>query len=242
MESVLLLDISGAADGRLTACLTARGLRIEVVRDIESALLAIEHEAADAIVYPTTDFHAEATCRSLRGCIGSPIVAIVDDADELSVVRLLRAGADAVLPRTLPRGELDARLDALSGRARSARGAPRPADARKIGDLVIDESSHVARRAGEAIALSPTEFRLLSALASRGGDVVSRDELVAEVWGPRRAANVESLRHYIRYLRQKIEDDPTRPSIIVNDRGVGYRLAEGSRAAGRVAEADAKSA
>jgi DNA-binding response OmpR family regulator len=78
----------------------------------------------------------------------------------------------------------------------------------------------------ETLILTPTEFRLLAALASRAGEAISREELVSEVWGDYRQKGGSALRRYVWFLRQKIEDNPNRPERLVTVRGYGYRLEE----------------
>jgi two-component system KDP operon response regulator KdpE len=150
---------------------------------------------------------------------GAPVVALCDAPDEETALRCLEAGADRVLPLSTGSRELGARLRALvAGEER------RRAGKLAAGDVRVDCEAHLARRAGHDLRLTPTEFRLLEALAHRAGRVARRSELVAEVWGDKDVDGDASLRLYIRYLRGKLGDDLARPRLIVSERGVGYRL------------------
>jgi two-component system KDP operon response regulator KdpE len=106
-----------------------------------------------------------------------------------------------------------------------------------VGSLVLNARAHVATLGDRDLELTPTEFRLLAALAGRAGQVVAREELLAEVWGADRVRRDDVLRIYVGYLRHKLGDDPARPRILLNQRGVGYRLVEAGEGGthGRVA-------
>jgi two-component system KDP operon response regulator KdpE len=96
----------------------------------------------------------------------------------------------------------------------------------QVADITIDMRRREATRGGEIIDLTPTEFRLLAALAKRAGQAVAREELVTEVWGSLRQGEGGALRRYIWLIRQKIERDPKRPKHLVTVRGFGYRLGD----------------
>jgi two-component system KDP operon response regulator KdpE len=100
-----------------------------------------------------------------------------------------------------------------------------------VGDLEIDVRAQVVRKRGVTIPLSPTEFRLLVTLAEHRGSVIPTKALIARVWGNQYAGESHYLRLYVRYLRQKLEDDPSSPRYIVNRWGAGYALEEPAKAA-----------
>jgi two-component system KDP operon response regulator KdpE len=93
-----------------------------------------------------------------------------------------------------------------------------------VSDLVIDLRKREVSLAGESLELTPTEFRLLAALAERAGEAVSKEELTANVWGKNRSSSGSVLRRYIWLLRKKIEKDPSDPRRLITMRGYGYRL------------------
>lgn len=101
----------------------------------------------------------------------------------------------------------------------------------RIGDIEIDQAGQVVKKRGNTIPLSPTEFRLLVTLAEHQGEVVPSKALIARVWGTQYASETHYLRLYVRYLRQKLEDDPSQPKYIVNRWGTGYALEVPGRAA-----------
>ncbi len=129
-----------------------------------------------------------------------------------------------MLAAPLSRRELGARIRAvLAGAGRAKPGTLRPGSYR-VGDLIVDTQAHVAAKGGRHLSLTPTEFRLLVALARRSGHVVSYGDLLAEVWDSATDGGTEKLRLYIGYLRRKLQDDPTRPRMLHNHKGAGYRL------------------
>jgi DNA-binding response OmpR family regulator len=94
----------------------------------------------------------------------------------------------------------------------------------EVGDLVIEPAAHVVSLAGEPLDLAPREFDLLSALALHAGQVVSVDDLLAQVWGAEYEGETQAVYVHIRWLREKIETDPQNPRRIITIRGVGYKL------------------
>jgi two-component system KDP operon response regulator KdpE len=95
---------------------------------------------------------------------------------------------------------------------------------RRVGNLLLSATDHSVVRDGKRIFLSPIEFRLLACLASAPGKVLTHQTLMSRVWGSEYVDSRHYLRVYIRYLREKIEDDPNHPRLIISEWGVGYRL------------------
>lgn len=96
----------------------------------------------------------------------------------------------------------------------------------KLGQIEIDTVRHRATRAGSELKLTPKEFELLACLVRHAGKVMTHRQLLMAVWGPAHAQDTQYLRVYVGQLRQKVEEDPNDPKIIVTELGVGYRLAE----------------
>jgi two-component system KDP operon response regulator KdpE len=120
--------------------------------------------------------------------------------------------------------EIIARVGAIL--IRSRRAAPMHLLPIVRGDVTIDLAERRVSRAGQPVHLSPTEFRLLAALAERPGHILSPEALLNQVWGSEYADDVENVKRYIHYLRQKLEADPDHPQLILTERGFGYFLAE----------------
>jgi two-component system KDP operon response regulator KdpE len=142
-------------------------------------------------------------------------------SDERSKVEALDLGADDYIAKPFGMAELMARLRAALRHAYQAQGE---LPMFVSGDLSIDLVRRHVIRAGREIRLSPKEFELLRHLVAHAGKVLTHRQLLREVWGPAQAEEVQYLRVFIRGLRQKIEPDPTRPTHILTELGVGYRL------------------
>ncbi len=177
-----------------------------------------------------------ATCEAARAATDAPIVVLSKIADELAITRALATGIDEYLVAPIGDLELVARIEALLRRLRRHRAFE---ETLQIGDLVLSTADQIVTRAGQRTVLSPIEFRLLLCLASAPGKVFTHETLMSRVWGAEYVDARHYLYLYIRYLREKLEDDPTRPQLILSEWGVGYSLAVAgvpAEPAGRPAE------
>lgn len=171
----------------------------------------------------------------LREITDAPMVVVGCAGTFPEMLRCYEAGADDYCRPKSPTEEVDLRLRAIFRRIGEGNGngnghSEAPA-ALIIGDLEIDPGAMVVRKRGEIVPLSPTEFRLLMTLAEHAGQVVPAKALIARVWGNQYSSESHYLRLYVRYLRQKLEDDPSQPRYIVNRWGSGYALENPARAA-----------
>lgn len=148
------------------------------------------------------------------------IVVSARDATEEKVAAL-DLGADDYLVKPFDSEELLARVRAGLRHRLDVQGAAHSVEA---GDVLIDLDKRRVTRAGEEVHLAPKEYGVLALLAARPDRVLSHAQILREVWGPAQADRVEYLRIVVRALRQKLEADPARPALIVNELGVGYRL------------------
>lgn len=163
--------------------------------------------------------------RLLETVCNLPIIILGDDGEE-ELVWYLEQGAADYLVRPVTPNHLSARLKAALRQA-TARETQRGVI--RVGDLEVDLDRHEVRQTGRVIPLTPTEFRLLRVLAERPGYACSQRMLLQEVWGQDFIHCAHYLRLYIGYLRQKLEDDPRKPRLLVTQWGVGYRLLDDSR-------------
>jgi len=136
-------------------------------------------------------------------------------------VAALDLGADDYLTKPFDTEELLARVRAGLRHRLDSQGAEHRVEA---GDVLIDLDKRRVTRAGEEVHLAPKEYGVLALLAQRPDRVLSHAQILRDVWGPAQADRVEYLRIVVRALRQKLEADPARPALIVNELGVGYRL------------------
>ncbi|MFZ4287122.1 two-component system response regulator KdpE [Variovorax sp. HJSM1_2] len=162
----------------------------------------------------------------VRGWSAVPIIVLSARSDEADKIAALDAGADDYLTKPFGTGELLARVRATQRRPRAAtNGSTEEAEPLfRFGDVEIDRSARLVRRAGAEVHLTPTEYRLLSVLAANVGRVLTQRQLLREVWGPSHADQSHYLRVYMGHLRQKLEADAAQPKHLLTETAVGYRL------------------
>lgn len=157
-------------------------------------------------------------CTRIRAESGVPIIMLTARTDTADVVRGLESGADDYIVKPFNPKELVARI-----RTRMRPPVVPENTVQRIGDLVVDIAGHEVRRGDEVIALTPLEFELLVALASKPQQVFSREELLEQVWGYHYKADTRLVNVHVQRLRAKVELDPENPKIVTTVRGVGYR-------------------
>jgi two-component system response regulator MtrA len=157
-------------------------------------------------------------CTRIRAESGVPIIMLTARTDTADVVRGLESGADDYIVKPFNPKELVARI-----RTRLRPASTAPAEVLRIGDLSVDVAAHEVRRGDEVIALTPLEFELLVALASKPQQVFSREALLEQVWGYHYKADTRLVNVHVQRLRAKVEIDPDNPRIVMTVRGVGYR-------------------
>ncbi|MGH3305167.1 MAG: response regulator, partial [Streptosporangiaceae bacterium] len=165
----------------------------------------------------------------LRGWTDAPIVVLSGRTDSTTKVEALDAGADDYITKPFGMDELLARLRAVSRRTTAEGDAPRV----QLGNLVVDLAARRVIRSREAadssgtgngdVRLTPTEWHLLEVLLRNPGKLLSRQQLLATVWGPGYAEAAGNLRLYMAQLRRKLEPDPARPRWLLTEPGMGYR-------------------
>jgi two-component system KDP operon response regulator KdpE len=159
--------------------------------------------------------------RNVRQHSEVPIVALSARQDEGASVAALDSGADDYVRKPFGQGELLARIRTVLRRRAVEQGKPVPLIS---GDLEIDLLHRRIRRQGQEVKLSAKPYAVLRVLAENAGKVLTHAELLCAVWGERHAGRVSYLRLAIRTLRRHLETDPSRPRILVSERGVGYRF------------------
>jgi two-component system KDP operon response regulator KdpE len=169
------------------------------------------------------DMEGEKVVERLRAWSTVPIIVLSVRKNEDEKVRLFDLGIDDYVVKPFAMAEFLARARAAVRRqVRSAHGDPIVTS----GPLAVDLAARTVTIDGGRIQLSPKEYRLLQVLAQHQGSVVTHQHLLKEVWGVTRAHDSHYLRIFIRKLRRKIEQDPTKPRILLTELGVGYRLAQ----------------
>jgi two-component system KDP operon response regulator KdpE len=213
------------------------GYRVTPWGDPDTSRSAVSDLDPQAVVIDLgreVGFPADVAAR-LREITQVPMIVVGCAGTFPEMLRCYEAGADDYCRPKCQTEEVDLRLRAIFRRMENGapgNGHPSVApEALIVGDLEIDPGAMVVRKRGAIVPLSPTEFRLLMTLAEHPGQVVPAKALIARVWGNQYSSESHYLRLYVRYLRQKIEDDPSQPRYIVNRWGSGYALENPARAA-----------
>ncbi len=221
--TVLVVDDEPPIIRFLRASLMAAGYRVVTAENAAGALSALADEKPDVVILDLglPDRSGFDVISEVRKNSAIPIIVLSARSDERSKVEALDFGADDYIGKPFGIAELMARIRAaLRHRYQSQGETP----AFVSGELTVDLVRRQVTRAGHEVKLSPKEFELLRHLVAHAGKVLTHRHLLREVWGPAHADEVQYLRVFIRGLRQKLEPDPTRPTHILTELGVGYRL------------------
>ena len=211
--------------------LAKEGYAVVTATDGVQALDAARSEKPDLIaldiMLPKLD--GLEVCRILRREMTTPILMLTAKAGETDKVVGLELGADDYMTKPFSMREFLARIKAMLRRVEMMKMAASSAKETipsliKVGELEIDFARHKVSRANSVIDLSPKEFDLLAFLVKNREQVFSRDQLLEKVWGYDYTGDTRTVDVHIRWLRQKIETDPTNPRHLLTVRGVGYRF------------------
>jgi two-component system KDP operon response regulator KdpE len=221
--TVLVVDDEPPIRRLLRSGLAADQYRVIEAADGTEALRKLVAEKPDLVVLDLglPDKSGLEVIDSIRRISMVPIIVLSVGSDERTKVAALDRGADDYVTKPFSMGELMARLRAALRHAFQAHGET---PAFVSGDLTIDLVRRRVTRGNQEVKLSPKEFELLRHLVMNAGKVLTHRRLLREVWGPAQADETQYLRVFIRGLRQKLEPDPTRPTHILTELGVGYRL------------------
>ncbi len=204
--------------------LRGEGYRVEIAIDGERGLeCALGEDAPDLILLDVMlpGIDGFEVCRTLRRRgMRVPVLMLTARGEIQDRVKGLRLGADDYLVKPFDPTELLARIEALLRRA----GTVAESEPVCFGDVQVDLRGMVMRRAGAEVELTAMEFQLLAYLIEKEGSVLSRDEILREVWGFQRAPQTRTVDVHITWLRSKIEPDRGSPRYIVTVRGAGYKF------------------
>ncbi len=225
---LLVIDDEPQIVRALRPGLAAAGYDVESVGSGAEALAAIAERAFDVLIVDLglPDMDGKEVIARVREWGDTPMIVLSARDMEEEKIAALDLGANDFVNKPVGIGELMARLRVVT-RARA--GVQPPADVARIGRLEVDFNTRRVLVDGKSVRPSPREMKLLRAFVQRPGVVLTHKQIVAAVWGADSAVETQFVRVLVGNLRQKIEKDPTRPSMIVTEPGVGYRLAEVSR-------------
>ncbi len=192
-----------------------------------TALEVARREKPDLIVLDVMlpEMSGFEVCRILRKEMAVPILMLTAKADEADKVVGLEIGADDYMTKPFGLRELLARVKAMLRRAGMSQTSQQNVETvLRAGNIQVDTARHQAEKGSAKLELTPKEFDLLAFLAKNKGFVFSRDQLLEKVWGYDFAGDTRTVDVHVRWLREKIEDDPNEPVLLLTVRGVGYKL------------------
>jgi two-component system KDP operon response regulator KdpE len=220
---ILVVDDEEQIRRALRSILSSRGYVLEMAASGEDALLKAIDAPPDLVVLDLMlpDRSGIDVCRELRTWMTAPILILSVKANEADKILALDEGADDYLTKPFSAGELLARIRALLRRAAALTSPPPVVVA---GELEVDVARRIVRRAGEEVALTPTEFDILACLARNADLVVTQRMILQEEWGPEWAEDAQTLRVHVSNLRKKLGRSSEGLQYIVTEPGVGFRL------------------
>ena len=221
--SILLVDDDPQLIRLVRANLESAGYRVLAAMDSHSALELVEKETLDLIILDIMlpEIEGYELCQRIREFASTPIIMLTAKVEDVDKVKGLKSGADDYITKPFNVQELLARIEAVLRRTKFSEEVKTP-PAFTCGDICVNFAQRRVTVRGQEVALTLTEYKLLSQLVSNVGRVMLHRELLTRVWGAEYQDELEYLRAYIRHLRQKIEDDPHQPKYILSKPGIGY--------------------
>ncbi|MFC9087100.1 response regulator [Nocardiopsis dassonvillei] len=210
----------------LRVTLRARGYDIVVATNGADALNTAVDQRPDLYVIDLGMPHLDGVevIEGLRGWTSAPILVVSGRTDSVDKVQALDAGADDYVTKPFAIDEFLARVRALTRRGAGGDAEPLV----RLGELTVDLSARTVTREGgpgvEGVRLTPTEWRILEILMRHAGKLVTRQRLLADVWGSEHVTDTGYLRLYVSQLRKKLEPDPKAPRFLITEPGMGYRF------------------
>jgi len=223
---VLVIEDDSAIASLTQLQLENRGYQVNIAKDGGEGLRQAYAWQPDLVVLDIMmpDMDGWTVCERLRELSDVPIIFVTAVGKETDIVRGLEMGADDYLVKPFSPRELVARIEAVL--RRGDRGSAGAIEARTYenGPLTVNLESRQVKLNGEHVDLTPIEFKLLSTFIRNEDKVLTHRFLLSQVWGPAYEEERQYLKLYVWYLRQKIEEDPSNPKLVLTERGVGYRL------------------
>jgi two-component system, OmpR family, response regulator RegX3 len=229
MPKILLVEDERSIAEGLKISLEAEGFQVAWAKDGHEAVAAWERARPDLIVLDLMlpGMSGTEVCRTIRMRSDVPIIMLTARDAEVDRVVGLEIGADDYMTKPFSTRELVARIRAILRRA-PATAAPFPSDDLPVeaSGVRVDRARHEVTAVGRPVDLPPKEFELLALLVEHAGRVLTRNQLIDEVWGSDYVGDTKTLDVHIRRLRGRIESDPQDPQLIQTVRGIGYRFAD----------------
>lgn len=224
--TILIIEDDPPIRRFLRSALEAEGMTVQDADTGRRGLTVAAARRPDLIILDLglPDMEGLDVIRELRAWARIPILILSAHSRELEKVAALDAGADDYLTKPFGVPELLARVRAHLRRSNLV-GTGDAGSQFQFGDVTVDLVARQVTRAGELVRLTPIEYRLLAAMIRDMGKVLTHRQLLRDVWGPGHAEDTHYLRIYMAQLRRKLESDSTKPTHLLTETGVGYRLA-----------------
>ena len=221
MTKILLVEDDKAIVANLTKFLNNEGYIVKSVSGQMAAMNLLTEEKADLVLLDISlaEGNGFATCKAIKAEYDIPVIFLTASGDEYSTVTGFDLGADDYIPKPFRPRELVSRIKNV------LRLTGNTGKTVKLGDVVVDTEKGTAMKNNKDLFLSALEYRLLLVFINNRGIVLSRTQLLDSIWDiAGEFVNDNTLTVYIKRLREKIEDDPSDPKIILTVRGLGYKV------------------
>lgn len=223
MEKILIIEDDRSLHKALKRAFESEGYALEFAADGEAGLQAFRNSPPSFVVLDLKlpKVHGREVCRILKGeAPNLPIIVLSASTDEVDKVLLLEMGADDYVTKPFSPKELLARVHSVSRRVRG----PKLIDQYAFDDVAVDFAKMELIRAGAQIPLTPQEFKILKYFVRNPERVISRDELLNQVWGYDCYPSTRTVDNHIMKLRQKLEREPMNPAHFKTVHGAGYKF------------------
>ena len=221
MMKILLVEDDKAIVANLMEFLNNEGYLVKSVSGQAAAMKLLAEERSDLVLLDVSlaEGNGFATCKAIKAEYDIPVIFLTASGDEYSTVTGFDLGADDYIPKPFRPRELVSRIKNV------LRLTGNTGKTVKLGDVIVDTEKGVAMKNNKDIYLSALEYRLLLVFINNRGIVLTRNQLLDAIWDVAgEYVNDNTLTVYIKRLREKIEDEPTNPKIILTVRGLGYKV------------------
>ena len=221
MTKILLVEDDKAIVANLTEFLNNEGYIVKSISGQTAALKLLAEEKIELVLLDVSlaEGNGFATCKAIKAEYDIPVIFLTASGDEFSTVTGFELGADDYIPKPFRPRELVSRIKNV------LRLTGNTGKTVKLGDVIVDTEKGTATKNNKDLFLSALEYRLLLVFINNRGIVLTRNQLLDAIWDVAgEYVNDNTLTVYIKRLREKIEDDPTNPQIILTVRGIGYKV------------------
>ena len=226
MTEILVVEDEEALADTIRYGLEREGFRVSIVADGRTALERFRADRPALVILDLMlpELSGLDVCRAIRAESDAPIVIVTAKDGEADKVAGLELGADDYVTKPFSVRELVSRVRAHLRRVEMS--GTSTTGSLRAGPVELDPDRHEVRVQGDLISLPPKEFALLAMLLRLKGRLLTRDHLIAEIWGADYFGDTKTLDVHVKRLRQKIEEDPHRPTHLLTVRGLGYRFVD----------------